>query len=174
MPFRDQLEMSRNTDIFIGMHGAGLTHLLFLPKWATVFELYNCEDPNCYRDLARLRGVNYVTWERADKLVQQDAGQHPDGGSHAKFTNYAFDTKEFGRLVNNAAQYVWDHPEYKNFIAKYYASEHDELWNAREVIIILKLIFNAFPVFTCYSRRLGLKWTNEPLVRVELIAYVSK
>ena len=23
------------------MHGAGLTHLLFLPDWAAVFELYN-------------------------------------------------------------------------------------------------------------------------------------
>lgn len=37
--FTDQLEIIRNTDILIGMHGAGLTHLLFLPKWATVFEL---------------------------------------------------------------------------------------------------------------------------------------
>lgn len=37
--FADQLEITRNTDVFIGMHGAGLTHLLFLPKWATLFEL---------------------------------------------------------------------------------------------------------------------------------------
>lgn len=33
---------------------------------------YNCEDPACYRDLARLRGVNYITWENPDKLAQQD------------------------------------------------------------------------------------------------------
>lgn len=38
-PFIEQLEIIRNTDIFIGIHGAGLTHLLFLPKWATVFEM---------------------------------------------------------------------------------------------------------------------------------------
>lgn len=37
--FRDQLDVIRNTDVLIGMHGAGLTHLLFLPPWATVFEL---------------------------------------------------------------------------------------------------------------------------------------
>ena len=24
------------------MHGAGLTHLLFLPDWASVFEMYVC------------------------------------------------------------------------------------------------------------------------------------
>ena len=34
------------------MHGAGLTHLLFLPDWATVFEIYNCEDKDCYLDLS--------------------------------------------------------------------------------------------------------------------------
>lgn len=39
MPFRKQLEITHNTDVFIGMHGAGLTHLLFLPDWAAVFEV---------------------------------------------------------------------------------------------------------------------------------------
>lgn len=37
--FLEQLRITHNTDIFIGMHGAGLTHLLFLPDWAAVFEL---------------------------------------------------------------------------------------------------------------------------------------
>ena len=37
----------------VGIHGAGLTHMLFLPDWAGVFELYHCEDPGCYSDLAR-------------------------------------------------------------------------------------------------------------------------
>ena len=38
----------------MGLHGAGLTHLLFLPDWAEVVELYNCDDTHCYQDLARL------------------------------------------------------------------------------------------------------------------------
>lgn len=37
--FRQQLQIIQDTDIFIGMHGAGLTHSLFLPDWASVFEL---------------------------------------------------------------------------------------------------------------------------------------
>lgn len=37
--FTKQLEITHNTDVFIGMHGAGLTHLLFLPDWAAVFEV---------------------------------------------------------------------------------------------------------------------------------------
>lgn len=39
LSFKKQLEITRNTDVFIGIHGAGLTHLLFLPDWAAVFEL---------------------------------------------------------------------------------------------------------------------------------------
>lgn len=39
IPFSKQLSITHNTDIFIGMHGAGLTHLMFLPDWAVVFEL---------------------------------------------------------------------------------------------------------------------------------------
>lgn len=72
MPFKKQLEITRNSDIFIGIHGAGLTHMMFLPDWAAIFELYNCEDASCYKDLARLRGVKYFTWEDEEKLFRQD------------------------------------------------------------------------------------------------------
>jgi protein O-GlcNAc transferase len=64
-----------------------------LPDWAAVFELYNCEDPGCYSELARLRGVRYYTWSRKDLVYPEDSGHHPsdpDKG-HAKFTNYSFD-----------------------------------------------------------------------------------
>lgn len=40
VPFLVQLRITHNSDIFIGMHGAGLTHLLFLPDWAVIFELW--------------------------------------------------------------------------------------------------------------------------------------
>jgi hypothetical protein len=37
--FRFFSQQSHNLDIFIGMHGAGLTHMLFMPDWAAVFEV---------------------------------------------------------------------------------------------------------------------------------------
>lgn len=129
MTFLEQLEITHNTDIFIGMHGAGLTHLLFLPDWAAVFELYNCEDPNCYADLSRLRGLKYVTWEDNNLFVQEDEGHHPNGGSHAKFTNYAFDVPEFLRLVRVCAEYVKSRQDFNNFVKgsmKQFA-QHEEL-----------------------------------------------
>ncbi|XP_045146057.1 EGF domain-specific O-linked N-acetylglucosamine transferase [Echinops telfairi] len=110
--FLEQLRITHNTDIFIGMHGAGLTHLLFLPDWAAVFELYNCEDERCYLDLARLRGVHYVTWQRRNKVFPQDKGHHPTLGEHPKFTNYSFDVEEFMHLVLQAADHVSQHPKW--------------------------------------------------------------
>merc|ERR1719300_2246526 len=53
VPFTSQLQLTHNTDILIGLHGAGLTHLLFLPDWAHVVELYNCDDPGCYKVVFR-------------------------------------------------------------------------------------------------------------------------
>ncbi|XP_054640869.1 EGF domain-specific O-linked N-acetylglucosamine transferase isoform X3 [Dunckerocampus dactyliophorus] len=118
IPFLEQLRITHNSDIFIGMHGAGLTHLLFLPDWAVVFELYNCEDEGCYRDLARLRGIRYVTWQKMDKVFPQDKGHHPTLGDHPKFTNYSFDVDEFMRLVLEAADYVTQHPKWQHRIMR--------------------------------------------------------
>jgi len=33
---------------------------------------YNCEDESCYLDLARLRGIKYITWQDKSKLIQED------------------------------------------------------------------------------------------------------
>nr|XP_022298312.1 EGF domain-specific O-linked N-acetylglucosamine transferase-like [Crassostrea virginica] len=112
MPFKEQIQSSYNSDIFIGIHGAGLTHLLFQPDWAVIIELYNCEDHSCYYDLARSRGIHYMTWEKQSKVIQEDEGHHPTLGAHAKFTNYEFDEGEFMRLILKAADHVRSHPKF--------------------------------------------------------------
>ncbi|GMT25452.1 hypothetical protein PFISCL1PPCAC_16749, partial [Pristionchus fissidentatus] len=113
MPFLEQVESTHNTDVFIGMHGSGLTHLLFLPDWAAIFEIYNCEDESCYYDLARLRGVRYKTWSNMSLLKQHGEGRHPTNGSpHAKFTDYSFDVDEFERIVTQLVSYVKRHPQF--------------------------------------------------------------
>nr|XP_046188362.1 EGF domain-specific O-linked N-acetylglucosamine transferase-like [Oncorhynchus gorbuscha] len=113
VPFLQQLRITHNSDIFIGIQGAGRTLLLFLPDWAVIFELYNCQDESCYRDLARLRGIRYATWQKRDKVLPEDKGHRPTLGEHPKFTNYSFDVEEFVRLVLKAADFVLNHPEWK-------------------------------------------------------------
>ena len=36
----DPPQTTYNSDIFIGMHGAGLAHVMFLPDWAALFEMW--------------------------------------------------------------------------------------------------------------------------------------
>ncbi len=110
--FLDQLTSTHSSDIFMGMHGSGLTHMLFQPDWGAGFEIYNCDDEHCYKDLARLRGVRYFTWENMDLLEQEDEGHHPTLGAHKKFTNYSFNVKEFLRIVKDMAEHVRNHPAY--------------------------------------------------------------
>jgi protein O-GlcNAc transferase len=104
IPFLEQLNITHNSDIFIGIHGAGLTHLLFLPDWATVFELFHCHDPRCYYDLSRLRGIDHVTWQDEEKLEMTDINR--GHGAYAKFSNYRFDVVEFMRLLKKAESNV--------------------------------------------------------------------
>jgi len=113
LPLREQFTLTHNTDVFIGMHGAGLTHLLFLPDWAAIFELYACDDDDCYYNLARLRGVRYFTWEKKELMYPKDEGHHRTTGEpHPKFTDYTFDAQEFHRIVRQAVHHVKGHPAY--------------------------------------------------------------
>ena len=55
-PITGQVALMAETDVLVGMHGAGLVHTLWLPPWAVVFEIYNCGDVDTYRDLAHSDG----------------------------------------------------------------------------------------------------------------------
>nr|CAG4641526.1 EOG090X02IK [Eurycercus lamellatus] len=74
---------------------------------------YNCGDEHCYADLTRLRGLYYQTWTDPTKLRAEDEGHHPEGGPHAKFTNYEFDPDEFLRIIDSAADHVLNHAAYR-------------------------------------------------------------
>ena len=125
VPFRSQLTITHNTDLLVGIHGAGLTHLLFLPDWAEVLELYHCDDPACYRDLARLRGLGYSThdWRGGTKMRTVEAGSSYQGPAHKKFSNYEFDPAEFVEVVNRIRERILSNPKY----TQAYSDTHDEL-----------------------------------------------
>ncbi|XP_043218563.1 EGF domain-specific O-linked N-acetylglucosamine transferase-like isoform X1 [Amphibalanus amphitrite] len=113
-PFVDQVRLVSGSDVLVGLHGAGLTHMLLLPDWGAVFELYHCQDPDCYSDLARLRGLSYTTWEKPELITPQNQGEHPELGAHEKFTNYTLDVAETIRLVLHSVAQVRAHPRYRS------------------------------------------------------------
>ena len=56
-----------------------ISSIFVLQYFIIIFFLrYNCEDESCYFDLARLRGVKYLTWKDKSKIRQED---------EVKFTN---------------------------------------------------------------------------------------
>jgi len=107
LSFHKQLEVVRKTDVLVGMHGAGLTHVLFLPRQhgaVALVEVYNTMDEFCYKDLAKLSDVEYFTWDQGDT-----GSLHPTGellARTAKMVNYAPDQSKFVRLVGNAIEHV--------------------------------------------------------------------
>ena len=67
LPLEKQLQIANETDLLVGMHGAGLTHIFFLPENAGLLELF----PFHFRlrhtfytfyAIAAARGLSYERW----------------------------------------------------------------------------------------------------------------
>lgn len=88
--------------------------------WRTVFynDRYNCGDIRCYRDLAGLRGVTYMTWEDASKVTEHNKDDHERYSANSKFWNYSFDVEEFLRLVRKARDKLLEHDRFHHFRRK--------------------------------------------------------
>lgn len=73
---KEQLEIITNTDILVAMHGAGLSHILFLPAHAGCFEMFPkyVDDFIFFKAFSRWRGTKYLSWKNLD--------------SKNEFTNY--------------------------------------------------------------------------------------
>ena len=62
LPFAEQLETVRKTDILAGVHGAGLTHGIFLPPSSAMVEIMpRSLDHKGFRNLAKRAGHQYFT-----------------------------------------------------------------------------------------------------------------
>lgn len=60
LSFAEQIQLMRETAIFLGVHGAGMTNMLFLPNGAQVIELLNeAHGDACYFRLASCLGLPY-------------------------------------------------------------------------------------------------------------------
>ena len=59
--------VATETDVLVGMHGAALTHALYLPPWAAVVELWPKETEiwRCFEHLSTMAGLSYERWANA-------------------------------------------------------------------------------------------------------------
>jgi capsular polysaccharide biosynthesis protein len=65
LSFAEQLELSRNAECMMSLHGAGLTNMLFMPTESSVIELRRKGDSqaNCYFSMANALGLRYFYFE---------------------------------------------------------------------------------------------------------------
>ena len=108
LSFTEQLKVVVNTDILVSIHGAGLTHILFLQEGSAVLELYHCENPNCYSRLSQLSNIKYFTIDDRSKFesVEKKKGKEGPGGYAQMFWNYRFNADEVKRVFIKAVDYV--------------------------------------------------------------------
>jgi capsular polysaccharide biosynthesis protein len=64
LPFTEQLRLVGETDILLGMHGAGLSHMLFLPRHGALieFEPIGQGENMHFAELALWRRLVYSRW----------------------------------------------------------------------------------------------------------------
>lgn len=75
LPMREQLLLVRDTDVLVGMHGAGLSHTLFLPRRAALIEFYPTywsPDNAHFRKMAEWRGLHYARWVNQDQHLENN------------------------------------------------------------------------------------------------------
>ncbi|OAQ79510.1 hypothetical protein VFPFJ_09996 [Purpureocillium lilacinum] len=62
IPFAQQLEIARETDFLVGVHGAGLTHSMFLQPGSAVLEILpEGLQHRGFRNLAQMLGIDYFS-----------------------------------------------------------------------------------------------------------------
>ncbi|CAI7754678.1 unnamed protein product [Closterium sp. NIES-54] len=72
-PLLEQMALFQHTALFISMHGASLSNLIFLPPGSTVLELFPFKfHSDAYKNLALRHGINYFMWENT----------HPEASSY--------------------------------------------------------------------------------------------
>ena len=70
LPMKEQIFLITKTNILIGMHGAGLSHALFLSKGSGIIELFPRETHPSnihFKAIARWRKLFYTSWQNVRK-----------------------------------------------------------------------------------------------------------
>lgn len=74
--FAEQLEVTSMTDVLIGMHGAGLSHTMFMPRHGGLIELRQKHSTGrMFEGIAKCRNMSYVD-HLVDPIENEDRTHH--------------------------------------------------------------------------------------------------
>lgn len=106
LPIFEQIELVSQTDILMGVHGAGLAHLLFTPKHAVTIEIRPSRLPvsndihggEMFKHLSHLMEKKYIYWKNDDKVKGNYPAQQLDG----RMDDLWLDPNKIVKLVRKA------------------------------------------------------------------------
>lgn len=100
LPFRDQVATVRYSDVLVGVHGAGLTHGMFLPSSSAIVEFmpHNLEHRG-FRNMARMLGHSYHGAKTIKPNIAENKGDWQSD-------DVEVDQNDFLREVTNAVEDV--------------------------------------------------------------------
>lgn len=100
--FAEQLRIVRETDLLIGVHGAGLTHTMFLPPGSAVVEILPGDFAHLgFRNLAQMLGHQYY---RTHAKMHGDA----TGDSQWQFDAVEMEELQLIRLIDSAVRSLYN------------------------------------------------------------------
>lgn len=108
LSFEEQINVAANSDIMIGPHGAGMTHILFLKPQSVLIELIpnGWADPG-YRNLAIFSEKTYLFWQQTNESLSEDTimreGKLVNLG---RSNNFGVDVNEVMDLLRTAVKIV--------------------------------------------------------------------
>lgn len=114
-PLADQVRLVHRVDIMVAVHGAALSHLLFMRPGAAVIEIFPYGfRKTIYRNLAALMGVQYASWQcaRASASSLDEAMEAPlDWASQTskerwRNQNVTLDLIEFSSVLHLVMKHI--------------------------------------------------------------------
>lgn len=100
--FKEQLNILQQTDILVGVHGAGLTHTMFLPPRSTVVEILPARvDYRAYENLASLSDHSYFS-------VRSSEGSDTSPGVDWHQEQVSLDKERFTDVLNIALKSLYN------------------------------------------------------------------
>ncbi|KAK6348368.1 hypothetical protein TWF718_006164 [Orbilia javanica] len=102
LTLKEQIQLVVNTDVLVGVHGAGHTHVLFLPSGSTIVEILPSDlQHRGFRNLAGMRGIRYFS-----DHAPMSPSDRPDNSRDWHAEDVVFDKDAFLKLMEVAIQSV--------------------------------------------------------------------
>ncbi|KAJ3093023.1 hypothetical protein HK102_012232 [Quaeritorhiza haematococci] len=121
--FDEQLHVIQNTDVFIGMHGAGIAHVVYMRPGTTLIEMFPFGfQKRIYENLAKYVNVRYLSWRNFNVSNSQ----------------FHWDYVEANRLTDRPKELIVDQPvDWFNMDSKNY-------WRNQDTIVDLNTFGRVF------------------------------